>query len=198
MTTTNAESQRLGKETTMSKWIGVTTLAAAVAVMTLGCSQQPSGTAGVIEDKTYTVTPASVTVKAGIVTGEVTEMKVTERIEKGSGRLVSPAKLTGMLKLKNSSKDQTVRLLGGKIQYIDAQGQPIKLEETRTEPTIKFATYGAERLDPGQDATQSVDVDFPAEALKAKKLREIRLELTYIPSPYKEETVSFTVVIGGQ
>ena len=27
---------------------------------------------------------------------------------------------------------------------------------------------------------------------------EIRLELTYIPSPYKEETVNFTVVIGGQ
>jgi hypothetical protein len=74
----------------------------------------------------------------------------------------------------------------------------MKLEETRTEPTIKFATYGAERLDPGQDATQSLDVDFPAEALKAKKLREIRLELTYIPSPYKEETVTFTVAIGGQ
>ena len=159
----------------MWKWVGVTITAMAVAAITLGCSQQPSGTAAVIEDKIYTVTPASVTVKAGILAGEVTEMKVTERVEKGSGRLVSPAKLTGTLKLKNSSKDQAVRLVGGKIQYIDAQGQPIKLEETRTEPTIKFATYGAERLDPGQDATQAVDVDFPAEALKAKKLKEIRL-----------------------
>ena len=181
----------------MRTWVGVMMVTTAVAAVTLGCSQQ-SGTAVVIEDKVYTVTPASVTVKAGIVTGEVTEMKVTERIEKGSGRLVSPAKLTGMLKLKNSSKDQAVRLVGGKIQYIDAQGQPIKLETTRTEPTIKFATYGSERLDPGQDATQSVDVDFPAEALKAKKLKEIRFELAYIPSPYKEETVNFTVVIGGQ
>ena len=181
----------------MWTWVGGMMVTTAVAAMTLGCSQQ-SGTAVVIEDKVYTVTPASVTVKAGIVTGEVTEMKVTERIEKGSGRLVSPAKLTGTLKLKNSSKDQAVRLIAGKIQYIDAQGQPIKLEETRTEPTIRFATYGSERLDPGQDATQSVDVDFPAEALKAKKLKEIRLELAYIPSPYKEETVNFTVVIGGQ
>ena len=182
----------------MRKWVDLTILATAAAVMALGCSQQPSGTAVVIEDKAYTVTPASVVVKAGILTGEVTEMKVTERVEKGSGRVVSPAKLTGTLKLKNSSKDQAVRLVGGKIQYVDAQGQPIKLEERRTEPTIKFATYGAERLDPGQDATQSLDVDFPAEALKAKKLREIRLELTYIPSPYREETVNFTVVIGGQ
>jgi hypothetical protein len=181
----------------MRTWAGVMMVTTAVAAMTVGCSQQ-SGTAVVIEDKVYTVTPASVTVKAGIVTGEVTEMKVTERVEKGSGRLVSPAKLTGMLKLTNSSKDQAVRLVGGKIQYMDAQGQPIKLGETRTEPTIRFATYGSERLDPGQDATQSVDVDFPAEALQAKKLKEIRFELAYIPSPYKEEAVNFTVSIGGQ
>ncbi len=180
----------------MSKWVGLTLGAAAVAVITLGCSQGPSGTAAVIEDKTYTVTPASVAVKAGIVTGEVTEMKVTERVEKGSGRVVSAAKLTGTLKLKNTSANETVRLIAGKIQYIDVQGQSIKLEETRTEPTIKFATYGSERLDPGQEATQSLDVEFPAEALKAKKLKEIRLELTYIPSPFKEETVNFTVSIG--
>ena len=182
----------------MSKWVDLTILAAAVAAMTLGCSQQPSGTPAMIVDKTYTVTPASVAVKAGIVTGEVTEMKVTERVEQGSGRVVSPAKLTGVLKLKNGSANQTVRLVSGKIRYIDAHGQVIKLEETRTEPTVKFATYGTERLDPGQDATQSVDVDFPAEALKVKRLKEIRLELVYIPSPYTEETVNFTVSIGGQ
>ena len=180
----------------MSRWIGLTIVGGAMAVITAGCSQGPSGTAAVIEDKIYTVTPASVNVKAGIVTGEVTEMKVTERVEKGSGRVVSPAKLTGTLKLKNTSANQTVRLIAGKIQYIDAQGQPIKIEGTRTEPTLKFATYGSERLDPGQDATQSLDVEFPAEALKAKKLKEIRLELAYIPSPYREETVNSTVSIG--
>ena len=181
----------------MWKWVGVM-MVTMVAAMTLGCSQQSSGPQVVIEDKVYTVTPASMTVKAGILTGEVKEMKVTERVEKGSGRLVAPAKLTGTLKLTNSSKNQAVRLITGKILYIDVQGQPIKLSEAQTEPTIKFATYGAETLDPGKDATQSLDVDFPAEALKAKKLKEIRLELAYIPSPYKEDSVNFTVVIGGQ
>ncbi len=181
----------------MSKWLGLTISAAAVAAMAVGCSQQPSGTAAVTEDKTYTVTPASVKVKAGIVTGEVTEMKVTERVEQGSGRVVSPAKLTGTLKLKNTSANQSVRLVAGKIRYIDTLGRPIQLEAARTESTLKFATYGSERLDPGQDATQSLDLDFPAEALKVKRLKEIRLELAYIPSPYQEETVNFTVSIGG-
>jgi hypothetical protein len=180
----------------MWKWAGVMIMAAVVA-MAVGCSQQ-SGTAVIYEDKVYTVTPASVQVKAGIVTGEVTEMKVTERIEKGSDRVVAPAKLTGTLKLKNSSKDQAVRLITGKLLYIDAQGQPIKVGEGRTEPLLKLATYGAETLDPGQEATNSVSVDFPADALKAKKLKEIRLELAYIPTSYKTESINFTVVIGGQ
>jgi len=178
-------------------WIGAV-IVAAVAWMILGRSEQPVATAAMIEDKSYTVTPAAMKVKAGIVTGEVTEMKVTERVERGSGRVVSPAKLTAKIVLKNSSTNQTIRLVAGKIQYLDVQGQPIKLEETRTEPTLKFQTYGTDRLDPGQEATQSLDVDFPAEALKAKKLQEIRLELAYIPSPYREETVKFIVAIGGQ
>jgi hypothetical protein len=181
---------------TMAKWAGVTVLVAAVAVMTLGCAQGPSATAAVVEDRTYMVTPASVTVKAGIIAGEVTELKVMERIEQGSNRVVSPAKLTGTLRLKNTSANQTVRLVAGKILYIGANGQPIGLEESRTEPVVKFSTYGNERLDPGQDGTQSLDVEFPAEALKAKKLKEIRLELAYIPSSYREETINFTVSVG--
>ena len=175
-------------------------LAAAVVATTLGCSPAPSAVAAVIKDKVYTVNPNSVKVTAGIVTGELTEMQVTERIEEGSGRVTNPAKLTGKLALKNISADQTVHLVGGKILYIDVQGRPIKLEANRTEPTIKGAsTYGSsERLDPGQDATQSVDAEFPVEALKAKKLKEIRLELSYIPSPFKEEKLNFTVSIRGQ
>jgi hypothetical protein len=180
----------------MSQWIGLTVVAAALPVMGLGCGQQPAATAAVVEDKTYTVTPTSVTVKAGVISGDVIGMKVTERVEQVSGRVVSPAKLTGTLKLKNASGNQTVRLLTGRLQYLDGQGQPIKLEDTRTEPTLRFITHGGDRLDPGQEATQSLSVNFPAAALKARKLTEIRLELVYVPSPYTEETVDFIVSIG--
>lgn len=173
-------------------------IATAVAATVLGCSPKPSGTATVIEDKFYTVTPDKVQVKTGIVNGEVTELKVMERVEKGSGRVDSPAKLTGKLKLTNSSTDQTVRLVGGKILYIDDKGQIIKIGEARTEPTLKFPTSynSTDRLDPGQDVTQSMEVDFPAEALTAKKLKEIRIELAYIPSSYKLQTAGFSVSIG--
>jgi len=32
--------------------------------------------------------------------------------------------------------------------------------------------------------------------LKDKRLKQIRLEFAYIPSPYREETVNFAVSIG--
>src|SRR5882672_7513807 len=185
------------KKDTFWRWGLGAALVALVAWMVFGPVQQPAAIAAPVEERTYAVTPASVKVKAGIVMGEVTEMKVAERVEKGSDRIVTAAKLTGTLKLKNTSANQTVRLLEGKLRYIDAQGQPIKLEDSRTEPILKFTTYGgSERHDPGQEAIQSLDVDFPAEALKAKKLKEIRLEFAYIPSQYREETVNFAVSIG--
>ncbi len=192
-----ATERPIQKKDTFWRWGLGAGLVALVAWMTFGPVQQPAAVAAAIEDKTYAVTPAAVKVKAGIVTGEVTDMKVAERVEKGSDRIVTAAKLTGMLKLKNTSADQTVRLLEGKLRYIDAKGQPIKLEDARTEPTFKFATYGSsERLDPGQEAIQSLDVEFPAEALKPNSLKEIRLEFAYIPSSYREETVNFAVSIG--
>lgn len=179
--------------------IAISMIAAAVAATSFGCAQKSSVPQAVIEDKIYAVTPNQVQVKAGIVTGEVTELKITERVEQGSGRVDTPAKLTGKLKLTNTSTDQTVRMLAGKIIYIDDQNQVIKIEEARTEPAIKFASSfnnGADRLDPGQDASQAVDVDFPAAALKDKKLKEIRVELAYIPSSYKMQSANFSVSIG--
>jgi hypothetical protein len=168
-----------------------------VAAAVLGCAPKSPGTVAVIEDKVYTVTPATMTVRAGIVQAEITEMKVMERVEKGSGRIDVPAKLSAKLKLKNSSSDQTVRLIGGKMVYIDTQGNPIKVEEARTEPAIRFTSMSSSQLDPGQDATQTLDVDFPAEALKAKKLKEIRLNLIYAPTAYRQETATVAVSIGG-
>jgi hypothetical protein len=177
----------------------VMAVSAAVAAMMFGCSPQPTSAVAVVKDKIYSVTPDAMKVKSGIVTGELTEMKVTERIEEGSGRIASPAKLSGKLVLKNVSADQTLRLLAGKIVYIDIQDKPIVLEDNRTAPMLKVASsYGSqERLDPGQDTTQSVDADFPVEALKAKRLKQIRLELSYIPSSFREETMNFGVSIGG-
>ena len=174
-----------------------TLMACVVAAAAAGCAPKTPTTAAVIEDKLYAVNPAAMTVRAGIVSAELTEMKVLERVEKDSGRIDIPARLSAKLKLMNASSDQTVRLISGKMVYIDMQGQPIKVEEARTEPVIRFTSASASQLDPGQDATQTIDVDFPTAALKGRKLKEIRLDLVYAPTAYRQETANVAVSVGG-
>lgn len=173
---------------------------AVTAALASACSQQPAAAVATISDKAYSVTPDSLKVKSGIVAGDLTEMKVTERVEAGSGKVTTPAKLSGKLVLKNVSTDQSVRLIGAQVQYIDMAGKLIEMEDNRSVPSIKVGSSynGADRLDPGQDMTQSIDAEFPVAALKAKNLREIRLALTYTPTAYKMETLNFAVTIGGQ
>ena len=173
-----------------------TAIACAVAAVMLGCTPKSPETAVVVKDKVYAVTPQALTIRVGIVTAELAEMKVTERVEADSQRVETPAKLTAKLKLQNSSTDQTVRLIGGSMAYIGTDGQPIKLEDARTEPVIRFTSASSSQLDPGQDASQSIDVDFPASALKAGLLKEIRLDLVYAPSAYRQETGQMGVSIG--
>ena len=163
----------------------------AASAMLAACTPQVPTAIAAVNDKIYTVTPDAMQVKAGIVIGEVTDMKVIEGVEEGTGRVAAPAQLSGKLSLKNTSKDQTMRLVGAKIRYIDMQGKPIALEDNRTEPTIQ-------RLDPGQASSHALDAEFPAAALKAKNLKEVRLELAFIPSQFREETLTFAVSIGGQ
>src|SRR3989475_10826823 len=65
----NAGNRRLGKETTMSRWAGVTVLGAAVAGVTLGCAQGPAATAAGVGEKNYTGTPAAVRGEGGVIKG---------------------------------------------------------------------------------------------------------------------------------
>ena len=140
------------------------------------------------------VTPATLEVRSGMLSGELTEMKINERVEEGSGRIDTPARLTAKLVLKNVSTEQTLRLLAGSVVYLDAQGKPIAFEKDRSEPSLRLATYGQERLDPVQETSQAVEAE--SDGLKGKRLKEIRVDLQYIPSAYRQESLRFGVAVG--
>jgi hypothetical protein len=172
-------------------------VSAAVAAIAGGCSPQSSA-APVLTDRLYTVQPDSARTQVGTVAGEIVRMKVTQRVEQESGRTVFPARLSGRLFLQNISADQPVRVTGAHISYLDAQGQPIRLENDRVEPSFTFGSSSgaSRRLEPGQNATELLDAEFPAAALKAGALKEIqiRLELSNVP---RVQMLNFAVSIGG-
>jgi hypothetical protein len=45
--------------------------------------------------------------------------------------------------------------------------------------------------------SQVIEVPFPVSAFKANGLREVSLELIYLPIPYREDTVNIPVYLGG-
>src|SRR5206468_3069118 len=81
-------------EASMTMNTGLTVLGALMAAVLAGCSPQATQVRAAVNDKVYTVTPNAMKVQAGMVNAVVTEMKVIERVEEGSGRIDMPAKLT--------------------------------------------------------------------------------------------------------
>ena len=177
-------------------WAGAWLLVSSLAA----CSQQ-MGTHGVFtisqEEKTFSLTPARAPVKAAFLTGELQHLRVSERVEQGTSKVTDPPWLHGTLWLKNGSADQTARLIGGRIEYVDSTGKPIPLAKERGDTSFTFATYPTDRLDPGMERSQAIDVPFPVEALAGGRLRDIRLQVTYAPQPFKQETVTVPVAVKG-
>lgn len=126
-----------GKVTKIFVWVG----AGLVAAGLVACGRQDqsaSGSQPQVVDRSFTLTPASASVKVSFLSGELRDMTVQERVEQATGKVVDPPKLRATLILKNASENQTARPITGKIEYADAEGKPIRLAENRGDATFKF------------------------------------------------------------
>ena len=172
-------------------WWGAVIFLLAIAALGQAAGQRAASSAP-IDEKTIPLKPSVTFVKASFLTGELQDLRVTERVEHGTGKVVGTPMLRARLTLTNDSEDQAARLLGGKIEYIDAEGKRIPIAHT----TFPFIGVPTDRLDPGMHTSQVMEVPFPPAALKPNAIREVRLELTYLPIPYREDTVTIPVSVG--
>ena len=179
----------------MKRWNAWMVLSAtAVLLGFTACTQQERAAAPAVEDKVFALTTDNASLKVSFLAGELADLRVTERVEAGTGKVVDLPRLRAKLTLKNTSSDQAARLLSGSIEYMDAEGKRIPPAEGRGDTTFRFSSY-QERLDPGMETAQDIEVPFPVVALREKKLRDIRFELSYIPTPYREETATIRVSV---
>lgn len=164
------------------------------------CSQQQGQVAASNAqpiEKRFTLKPASATVRVAFLAGQLQDLRVSEEVEANTGKVVEPPLLHATLKLKNVSGDQAARLISGKLQYLGPDGKPFQLAADRRDTGFTFSTYQTDRLDPGMQTSQDIEVPFPAAALENHTLQDIRVELTYTPLPFKEESVTIPVSVGG-
>jgi len=174
---------------------------ALAAFAVAACSQlsgTPTAATAQPVEKTFTVTPSNALMKVDFLTGQLQGVTITERVDPKSGTMVDPPELRGTLKLKNVSADQSARLIGGKLLFLDAKGQPIPFAKDRGDTGFTFSSFDTQRLDPGQETSQPIHVPFPRGGLQANDLQTVRLNLTYLPSAYREQTVNYAVSLKGQ
>lgn len=144
-------------------------------------------------EKIIPLKPRIMFVKASFLTGEIEGLRVVEQIQPGTGEVVGVPLLEATLTVSNDSRDRAAHLLGGKIEYIDGTGKMIPMTGT----TFTFRTTAPDRLDPGEKVSQPIQIAFPPTALRPDGLREVSLQLTYLPMPYETDTVNVPVYVGG-
>lgn len=168
-------------------------------VLALGvaaCTQQ-RGTSGTAEaqpvEKTFTLTSSTPTMKVDFLSAQLQGLTITERIDPKTKSVVDPPELRGTLKLKNDSTDQSARLIGGRLVFLDAKGDGVPIAKHRGDAGFTFSAYETQRLDPGKETTQTIDVPFPRVGVGAREIQSVRLELRYLPSAYRERGVNYAV-----
>lgn len=170
-----------------------TLVAAAVLSSALFLASAAHAASQPLTEKVIPLRPSITFVKASFLTGEIVGLRVVEHIQPGTGTVVGSPMLEATLTVSNDSRDHAARLLGGQIKYIDATGKIIPAVGT----SFVFTMATPDRLDPGQTVSQPIAVVFPPAALEPAALREVGLELTYLPLPYQTDTVNVPVYLGG-
>jgi hypothetical protein len=178
-------------------WERLVWWASAFLVLTLSAwsllEGQSAAASSQLDEKTILLKPSVTFVKSSFLTGELRDLRVVERVEHGTGKAVSTPLLRATLTVTNDSESQAARLLGGKIDYIDSKGMQIQIAHT----AFPFIGVPSDRLDPGMHTSQVIDVPFPSAALNPNAIREVSLELIYLPITYREDTVKIPVYLGG-
>ena len=150
-----------------------------------------------VEVRTVALQPARIPVATASFAGDLESVTVISRVDKKTGKLVDSPDLRATLRLRNATADQALRLLSGTVEYMGADGAQIPLAKDQGHSGFSFFPDQQSDVLPGQAMSQVIRVPFPAAALKANTLRDIRLHVTYRATPYRNETMDSPVTLPG-
>ncbi len=162
-----------------------TILALSLAVGFLGCTTDKKVEAPTQEQITKNLVPPKAEVKGPAFLVELNDMKVVTTVNLASKEIVETPSLKGSIKITNKSKD-ILDIQAVTLEYLDEAGKPIPYKPD--EKIMKVYPFW-KVLQPEGIAEGSLDVTIPMKAIKEKSLRKIEVNLVYVPSPLKRETL---------
>jgi len=165
-----------------------TILALSLAVGFLGCTTDKKVEAPTQEQITKNLVPPKAEVKGPAFLVELNDMKVVTTVKIASKEIVETPSLKGSIKITNKSKD-ILDIQAVTLEYLDEAGKPIPYKPD--EKIMKVYPFW-KVLQPEGIAEGSLDVTIPMKAIKEKSLRKIEVNLVYVPSPLKRETLTLS------
>jgi hypothetical protein len=155
----------------------------------LGCSKEEKKMGGPKQERiTKNLTPAKSELKGQNFFVELTDLQVLTVVDTASKEIVETPTLKGHIKITNKSKD-ILDIQAVTLEYLDEAGKPIPFKpEEKIDKVYPFW----KALQPEGITEGTLDVTIPKMAIKEKSLRRIEIDLVYVPSPLKRETLTLS------
>jgi hypothetical protein len=162
-------------------------IALCLAVGFFGCAKEKKVEAPKQEQVTKNLVPPKTEVKSGNFLVELNDLKVVTTVDTASKEIIETPNLRGNIKITNKSKN-ILDIQAVTLEYLDEAGQPIAFSSG--EKIAKVSPFW-KALKPEEFAEGSFyDVTLPRSAIKDKALGKIEVNLVYVPSPLKRETLT--------
>ena len=163
-----------------------TILALSLAVGFLGCTTDKKVEAPKQERVEKNLVPPKAELKGQNFAVELTDLKVAMTVDTASKEITETPNLRGRIKITNKSKDN-LDIQAITLEYLDGAGKPIAFTAGEKIATV----YPFWRvIKPEENTEGSLDVTIPRMAVKEKALGKIEINLVYVPSPLKRETMT--------
>ena len=119
---------------------------------------------------------------------EISDLKVAMTVDTASKEVVETPSLRGSIKVTNRSKD-ILDIQGVTLEYLDEAGKPIAFSSGEK---VSKASPFWKTLKPEEVVEGTLDATIPRKAVKDKALGKIEVNLVYVPSPLKRETLTLS------
>jgi len=151
-----------------------------------GCTkEEKKAVAPKQEQVTKDLAPQKSELKGNNFLVELSDLKVLTVVDTASKEIVETPTLRGSIKITNKSKD-ILDIQAATLDYLDEAGKPIAFASGEKVANV-YPFWRA--LKPEEVAEGSLDVTIPRKAIKEKVLGKIEINLVYVPSPLKRETL---------
>ena len=163
-------------------------IALCLAIGFFGCNKEQKAENPRLEQAKKDLVPPKAEVKGPNFLVELNDLKVITLANAASKEFVETPNLKANIKITNKSKD-ILDIQAVTLEYLDEAGKPIPYKpEEKIEKVYAFW----KALQPEGITEGSLDVTIPTNAIKEKSLRKIEVNLVYVPSPLKRETLTLS------